>query len=504
MQGIYTQLRGVRHEVFTEVAKLAYQEIMDYKIIEDIPYKIITGEVPSFRDSVFKERAIVGERLRLALGLNMIPSDQNAPISRGIEECAIPQKYYEPPLVNIIPFACNSCPTKAYFVTNACRGCIAHPCVHVCPTKAVSMIDGRSFIDPEKCVKCGRCKEVCPYNAIITYDRPCAAACGVDAIGSDELGRAKIDYAKCVSCGQCITHCPFGACVDKSQIFQLIQAIKDTSVPVIAEIAPAFVGQFGQIASPEKVKAAIKMLGIQEIYEVAIGADIGATEEAHHYIDNVLSGDQPFLATSCCPSWSIMAKTKFPEIAQYVSNSLTPMVATARVIKQDHPNSKVVFIGPCCSKKLEASRRTVRSDVDFVITFEELMGMFEAKEIDFSELEDIPMNDATANGRGYAVAGGVANAISECTLELDPHAQIQVDRAEGLKNCQKMLTLAKAGKRNGYLLEGMACPGGCVAGAGTLIPIPKADKSVKEFQSKADHKLAIESEYVKRFNESSH
>ena len=495
MRGIYTPVTKIRRQVFTEVAKLAY-EGGDYNKVEEIPFRIIPGEVPTYRDSIFVERAIVGERIRLAIGLPLYPADQPTYISNGVEESAISEKVYDPPLVNVIPFACNRCDETAMMVTDNCRGCLAHPCVSVCPVKAISIVDGKSHIDKEKCVKCGRCRDICPYHAIVKYDRPCAAACGVDAIESDHLGRAKINYDKCVSCGMCLVSCPFGAIADKSQIFQLIHAIKSGD-EVIAEIAPAFVGQFGPLATPGKVKRALLELGFSQVYEVAIGADQGAVEEAHHYVHKVASGEEPFLATSCCPAWSVMAKRDFPEIAPYVSDALTPMVATARVIKKEHPDSKIVFIGPCAAKKLEASRKSVRSDVDFVITFEELMGMFVAKGIEFGEMEvDEVIDDATAAGRGYSVAGGVADAIANCVDELYPDVHIMVDRAEGLRDCAKMLKIAKAGKRDGYLMEGMACPGGCIGGAGTMLAFAKASTAVREFQNVSTDKVATKSRYV--------
>ena len=181
-----------------------------------------------------------------------------------------------------------------------------------------------------------------------------------------------------------------------------------------------------------------------------------------------------------------MAKMLFPETIDKISNELTPMVATARVIKQEHPHALVVFIGPCASKKLEASRRTVRSDVDFVITFEELAGMFEARGILLEEIAAMDkMQDATGAGRGYGVAGGVASAIEDCIKTYYPSTEVKIEHAEGLSECRKMLLLAKAGRKNGCLIEGMACPGGCIAGAGTNIPIPQAAKEVARFKAAA-------------------
>ena len=149
----------------------------------------------------------------------------------------------------------------------------------------------------------------------------------------------------------------------------------------------------------------------------------------------------------------MLAKTQFPDLIESVSSELTPMVATARSIKKEHPNAKVVFIGPCAAKKLEASRRTVRSDVDFVITFEELDAMFAAKGIDPNQTEgESSMHDATAAGRGYACAGGVADAIEKCVHEYYPDVDVKIEHAEGLAECKKMLMLAKAGKMNGLSL----------------------------------------------------
>ena len=186
----------------------------------------------------------------------------------------------------------------------------------------------------------------------------------------------------------------------------------------------------------------------------------------------------------------MLAKKFFPETIDNISNALTPMVATARVIKSEHPDASVVFIGPCASKKLEASRRAVRSDVDFVITFEELTGMFEAKGILLEEIKAMDtMQDATAAGRGYGVAGGVASAIEACIKEYYPDTEINIEHAESLAECKKVLMLAKAGKKNGCLIEGMACPGGCIAGAGTNIAIPVAAKELANFKNATEQKL---------------
>ena len=498
MRGIYTTVTDIRRKVFTEVARMAYEiedmNDMDY-LMKELPYEIIPGEERSLRSSIFLERAIVSERIRLAMGLSLRPLDESVPASEGVQDSMIADKYYEPPLINVIKFACNECPEKVVRVTEMCQGCLAHPCQEVCPKKAISFRNGRSHIDQSLCVKCGRCVSACPYNAIIKVERPCAKACGMDAIHSDKYGRAEIDYDKCVSCGMCLVNCPFGAIVDKGQLFQLIKSIKRGD-KVIAIVAPAFVNQFPGL-TPSKLRTAMKQLGFTGVAEVAVGADLCTIDEAKDFMEEVPS-KHPFMGTSCCPAWSVMAKKLFPQYADCISMTMTPMVLTARLLKRNEPDARICFVGPCAAKKLEASRRSVRSEVDFVLTFEELMGMFEAKEVDFASLPDDPaeaFNDASADGRGFAVSGGVAQAVVNAIHKLDPGREVKVASAQGLAECRKMMMMAKAGKYNGYLLEGMACPGGCIAGAGTLADPAKSAAMLTKYKAQAPMASALDTEY---------
>ena len=492
MRGVHSIIDDARRNVFTEVARLAYTG--DYDSVDSIPYRIIPGEIARHRNDVFLERAVVAARVKLALGMDLRPGAPREPLSQRIRDAATDQKYFEEPLVNIITFACNACPEKQVRITDSCQGCVSHPCMNVCPKDAIYLDKfKRCHIDQDKCIRCGKCYNQCPYRAISKIERPCAAACGMDAIGSDEEGRARIDYNKCVSCGQCLVNCPFGAIADKSQIFQLIHAMKRGS-QVIACVAPAFVSQFGDKVTPAKLRSAMRQIGFSDVVEVAIGADLCTIEEAEDFLKKV-PAEQPFMGTSCCPAWSVMAKKLFPEFKDYISMALTPMVITARMVKKQNPEAKICFIGPCAAKKLEANRKSVRSDVDYVLTFEELQGMFDAREVDPSAVEPDPEGDFTAGsaaGRGFAVGGGVAAAVAQLIGEKEPGKTIPIEYGDGLRECRKMLMLAKAGKYNGYLLEGMGCPGGCVAGAGTIRPVKTATNRVAAYQAAATRKSPLE------------
>ena len=493
MRGIPSLITDIRKNVFTEVARMAYNG-GDYTQAEDLPFKIVPGDQPLHRESIFLERAIAGERVRLAMGLSIRPIQTRSLMTEGMDAAAIAEQYYEPPLINIIPYACHACPTNQYRVTENCQNCLAASCQKVCPKGAVSFVNGKSHIDPEKCIKCGKCANACPYHAIIHMERPCQAACGMDAIGSDEHGKAVIHQDKCVACGQCLVSCPFGAIVDKGQIFQVIQSILKGD-QVIAIVAPAFIGQFGKLSTPGKFVSAMKVLGFDRVVEVAVGADMCTIEEAKDFLEKVPE-QQDYMATSCCPAWHSMIEKLYPGEMKKISMTLTPMVFTARLVKKELPGCKVVFVGPCAAKKLEAIRADIRSDVDFVLTFEELQGMFEAKGVDFAAVpEENALNEGTAAGRGFAVSGGVAEAVREAISHIDPDREVKTACAQGLKDCRKMLTLAKAGKYDGYLLEGMACPGGCVAGAGTLLPIEKAAAIVRNYTAQAEEKSATETKY---------
>ena len=303
MRAYDTPVRAIRHKVFEEVARIGFESTDETLIhdIEAIPYNIVE-EKAKYRESIYRERAVASERVRLAMGLSLRPENKSVHLTDGLAASNIDEKYYEPPLMQVIPSACAACPSNKYVVSNMCRGCVAHPCVQACPKGAISMKNGKSHIDQSKCIKCGKCKNACPYDAISHNIRPCEQACGVKAIGSDEQGRASILQDKCVSCGMCMVSCPFGAISDKSQIFQLAHALRKGD-KITAIVAPAYISQFGDDVTPAKFRTALQVLGFEDVHEVAFGADVGAISEAHHYAKEVATGNLPFLLTSCCPSY---------------------------------------------------------------------------------------------------------------------------------------------------------------------------------------------------------
>ena len=295
MRGIPSLVTDIRKSVFTEVARMAYDG-GDYSKAEEIPYIIVPGDQPLHRESIFLERAIAGERVRLAMGLSPRSAQKRMLMTEGMDQAAIAEQYYEPPLINIIPYS--------------------------------------------------------------------------------------------------------------------------------------------------------------------------------------------------------MIEKLYPTEMKKISMTLTPMVFTARLMKKQNPGCKVVFVGPCAAKKLEAIREDIRSDVDFVLTFEELMGMFQAKNIDFTTIEErAGLNEGSAAGRGFAVAGGVAKAVADLAEKEHNDLEIKTARAEGLRDCRKLMAMAKAGRYKGYLLEGMACPGGCVAGAGTIINVEQAKKNVSQYVGDAQVQSPLNSPY---------
>ena len=523
-RGLHTPVSDIRRKVFLFVASI-YFDNKDLAELEKIPYLIISSGSPHYRCCRFKEFFILRERIRLALGSDVENEGNNTPLSYAGLAAKSENFRLKFPLVEVIKGGCERCPTDSVFITDLCRKCIAHPCVLVCPKNAIFDGGDRMVVDTHKCIKCGRCIQVCPYNAPTRRNRPCAEACGVDAITSDSEGYANIDHEKCVSCGLCIVSCPFAAIAEKSWIVPVIEILKSSDKVAVAIVAPSFVSQFGPLVSPEAIFEGIKELGFKDVEEIAYGADMSVLNEAeelkelirekHHCEESINSykkenedkvgNESPnkqhqmreFVGTSCCPSWVLTARKFAPGLAKNISESYTPMVETAKKIKKKNPDAKVVMIGPCSAKKAEALQEHVSKYIDFVITFEELAALFRAKDIDLTKIQpNISINSASQLGRSFPIAKGVANAlITQVSNDLEKEGikcEIPFLAADTLRECRSMLLNIEKEKADPkpLLVEGMACPHGCIGGPGTIAPLKLAQSAVQRFAKKASAHLS--------------
>ncbi|MDR5659985.1 4Fe-4S dicluster domain-containing protein [Serpentinicella sp. ANB-PHB4] len=464
MRNYENHVQRFKNNVLVEVAKYAFEGTLDKNLMK-IPYTVSPGPDSHFRCCIYHERAVIADRTHVALG-----GDPNID---GI--------------VEVLPSACDQCPINKYVITETCRGCIANRCLSSCPVKAIMIQRGRAVIDYDKCIECGRCKESCPFSAIADVMRPCKKACPTDAIKIDKRKNAIINYDNCISCGSCVQKCPFGAIQDKSQIVPVIQAIKSKKSSVYAMVAPSFATQF-DYAELGKVVTGIKKIGFRDVVEVALGADMVAKHEAEELLANKEKGE--ILTSSCCPGFVNYIDNKYPELKKHVSKTISPMKATARLIKSIDPEAVVVFIGPCIGKKSEAKND---ASTDFVLTFEELAALIQSKDIDLEKLEAAPLNNASYYGRKFAASGGVSKAVLQC-IEDKSKEPIKVELCDGIEACDKTLRLIKHNRFEKDFVEGMACQGGCIKGPAVMHYGPKDLKTLESYSSLAhepDSKDAI-------------
>ena len=438
-----TRIQYLKYQVLKEVAKEAWSGDLIENVL-DIPKKIIPGKTPSMRCCVYKERAILSERVKLAMGGH-----------RG-----------DPNIIEVIDIACDECPMGGYEVTNSCRGCLAQRCHNACPKDAIYFDNNhQAHINKEKCINCGACARACQYTAIDNRKRPCENACPVKAIEAKEEQAAKINSDKCLNCGACISQCPFGAIMDKSFILDAIDYMmksqNNTKFKVYALIAPAIADSFKEYKLGQVVTG-LKKMGFYDVIEVAKGADMVAYSEAKEL------DEKGFLLSSCCPAFVAFTEKNFPDLKQYISHNLSPMGAIAKKLKEDDPTCKLVFVGPCTAKKAEILRDTVKEYVDCVITFEELLALFDAKEIELSELEETDLTQASYYGRIFARSGGLTEAMAEGLKELNSSLELKAETCNGIDMCRVALLKKNKDLLPANFVEGMVCTGGCIGGAGTL------------------------------------
>ena len=459
-----TKVQYMKYKVLREVARLAWDGTLDQHLL-DIPKTIVPGREPTMRCCVYKERAILAERVKLAMG--------------GDPE--------NPNVIEALDIACDECPAGGSTVSEDCRGCLAHRCEDVCPRGAIRFdAHQKAIINKEKCVNCGRCASVCPYSAIKNHKRPCENACKVGAISMNERRDATIDNDKCIACGACVYQCPFGALSEKSYILDVIRLLKESAETnafrVYAAVAPSISSQF-TYAKLGQVITGIKTLGFHTVVETALGADMVAFKEARELVEKGL------LTSSCCPAFVRYIETAFPALLPYVSHNLSPMAEIGRAIKHGDPTAKVVFIGPCTAKKAELRRPGVAPYVDSVITFEELQALFDSRELELSTLHEDVLDNASYYGRIFARSGGLSDAAAEALREQGEEAfTVQPVVCDGIEECKKALLKLSRKVQNGNFIEGMACVGGCIGGAGCLTHGEKNRAEVDKYGREAYEK----------------
>ncbi|MCI5837676.1 MAG: 4Fe-4S dicluster domain-containing protein [Christensenellaceae bacterium] len=468
MRKFDTKVQHLKYKVLREVARQAWNDTLQDNLL-DIPKIIVPGKVPTMRCCVYKERAILGERVKLAMGGNK----QN------------------PNPIEVIDIACDECPMGGYEVTNACRGCLAHRCEDVCKFGALKFDENHvASIDKTKCKECGACSKVCPYSAIQNFKRPCETACKVKAIYMGEDKQACINNSKCISCGACVYACPFGAINDKSYILNVIDMLKGShgnkDYKIYAIVAPSISSQF-TYAKLGQVITGMKKLGFRTVIEAALGADMVAQAESKELVE------KGFLTSSCCPAFVDFVNKNFPDLKQYVSHNLSPMATICKYIKEKEQNCKTVFIGPCTAKKAEAQKDNVKPYVDAVLTFEELQALFDSRDIDITTLEEGVLDNASYYGRIFARCGGLSDAVAEGIKEQNLEFDVKPCACNGIEQCKIVLLQKKIGKLQANFIEGMACVGGCIGGAGCLTHGEKNKDEVDKYGREALEKTILDS-----------
>ncbi len=471
MRKFDTKVQYLKYKVLREVARQAWQDTLLENVL-DIPKIIVPGKQPTMRCCVYKERAILAERVKLAMG----GSADN------------------PNVIEVIDIACDECPVGGYEVTNACRGCLAHRCEDVCRRGAISFDENHvAHIDKTKCVECGQCAKVCPYTAIVSRKRPCQNACKVKAISMNEEKAATIDNNKCISCGACVYQCPFGAIMDKSYMLNVIDLLRKSeqgrSYKLYAIVAPSISSQFNY-ARLGQVISGLKALGFHTVVEAALGADMVAEAESREL------AEKGFLTSSCCPAFVAYIRQSFPQLLPMVSHNLSPMAAIARFIKETTPDAKTVFIGPCTAKKAEAQLDTVKPYIDAVLTFEELQALFDSRELDITTLPEDVLDNASYFGRIFARSGGLSDAVAEGLKEQNIDFDLKPCVCDGIEACRMALLKKSKNVLDANFIEGMACLGGCIGGAGCLTHGEKNKAEVDKYGREAYEKTIADATSV--------
>jgi [FeFe] hydrogenase (group B1/B3) len=437
--------------------------------IDRIPVEMTPKNIESaIRCCIYRERAATRSGIIALLGFNNKYDDEIRQLSSYAQE-ALKREDVCDDFLTIIPEGCSNCLNKEYTVTDVCRGCVARPCEVNCPVKAISVKNGRANINHDACINCGICQKKCPYHAITYIPVPCEDVCPVNAITKNDQGEVEIDKSKCILCGKCKVSCPFGAIMEISEVTQVVKSLlsnQDTT----AVIAPAIAGQYP--FEYGKIISGLRELGFDHVVEAAWGADETAKLESEEWKEKIESDG--VMTSSCCPAYVQYMKVHDSDNLKYVSHTPSPMVLAVKAAKEKW-NTKTVFIGPCIGKRSEAKND---SNVDYILTFEELGAMFAAKNIQLQALEESDADlKGSPLGRAFAGCGGVADYIKDAVAD----EKLKLLKIDGLtaKNC-KLLKTALDKKVLGNFIEVMACEGGCINGPSSLNNSPTAKAFLKK------------------------
>jgi [FeFe] hydrogenase (group B1/B3) len=462
------QTTRLHRELIIRIAEMFLDGTLAEKI-DRLPLELRPKGSQATRCCTYRDRALIKYRCMAILGHRVEEeTDELKPLHAYAQEH--PDKSEDQPRLTVLDEACSACVRSRYFITNACRSCMARPCTLNCPKKAIDIVDGQARIDAGKCVNCGKCMDVCPYHAIVYVPIPCEEVCPVGAIQRGANGKQVIDFEKCIFCGKCTQACPFGAIMEQSELLEVLRAIKGEK-PVVAMVAPAMMGQFD--AQPGQIIAALKAVGFAEVIEVAVGAEETARREAKEFTERLAEGAE-LMASSCCPAWTAAVDKTLPNLKPMVSDTPTPMRLTAERAAKEFPEAGRIFIGPCVAKRAEAVRDEL---VDHVLTFEEIGAIFVAAGIEVEGCEAEISAESAREGRGFAAVGGVTRAIQH---HLPEGVEIKPRQINGLD--KKTLRLLKAfpkAKGDCNFLEVMSCEGGCVGGPCTICNTRIAERRIQ-------------------------
>ncbi len=325
----------------------------------------------------------------------------------------------------------------------------------------------------------------------------CASICPFDAMHPGKTG-VEINSEQCISCGYCIDHCHGHKLMASRDIIPTLQAVRKHEGLSYALIAPAFLGQFSSDVTPGKLRNALKRIGFDGMIEVSLFADILTLKEALEFSHNIHDQSDYQLTSCCCPIWIAMIRKIFNQLMPHVPGSVSPMIASGRTIKHLHPDALTVFIGPCIAKKSEAKEPDIADAIDYVLTFQEVQDIFDAMNVNPSEMEESEKDHSSRAGRIYARTGGVSEAVSDMVHRLSPNHPIEIKTkaADGVPDCRAMVKEIQEGKITANFYEGMGCRGGCVGGPKSIIDVKSGTDNVNEYGDSATYPTPIDNPYV--------